>query len=489
MSKLSRSPFREILRILLFELAVPFASAGLCVIAMIFLEGSGLTLLLLLPLTVGAYFLFRKALRPYIFWIKAAAALLLLLLAVILLFMGRGNPESRIFYYSGQYFTVLYLPLLLFTLTAGVLPIIAVIIGAELIGALMTALLLKMRPGKKLVIGLCAAVAVLGAALGIRYATGPQFKYKGHGFDYMHGFSSTDFTDYTVYAKNSKLVTLPEPAAFTLENEADMPVMDGAEACYPVYAALARACYRNISEIEQNAPERTGYSNGRIVRFTNTIQGFSALLNGDVDLFFGAQPSADQLDWAGSEGVELVLTPIGKEGFVFFVEEDNPVSDLSSDQLRGIYHGDYTNWAQLGGLNQPIVAFQRPNNSGSQTRMLAFMGDVPLKEPLGYEVVSAMIGVLTEVAEYHNEAGAIGYSFRYFLAGLNQEKHVKMLCVDGVAPTPETIADNSYPLTGTLCLITRKDDPNPNVQKMIDFILSEQGQYIIEQTGYGRINP
>ncbi|MCQ2525120.1 MAG: hypothetical protein MJ123_12375 [Lachnospiraceae bacterium] len=86
--------------------------------------------------------------------------------------------------------------------------------------------------------------------------------------------------------------------------------------------------------------------------------------------------------------------------------------------------------------------------------------------------------------QYANEKGAIGYSFRYFLEELNQEKGVKMLSIDGVYPTLENIGNGSYPLTTNVCLVTRKNEPNPNVQKMIDFILSNDGQDIIRKTGY-----
>lgn len=154
------------------------------------------------------------------------------------------------------------------------------------------------------------------------------------------------------------------------------------------------------------------------------------------------------------------------------------------NELRAIYHGDITNWIELGGKNQEILAFQRPENSGSQTMMEYFMGDVPLKEPQTYEKVDAMMGVIKEVAQYANEKGAIGYSFRYFLEELNQEKGVKMLSIDGVYPTLENIENGSYPLTTNVCLVTRKNESNPNVQKMIDFILSDDGQEIIRKTGY-----
>ena len=266
-----------------------------------------------------------------------------------------------------------------------------------------------------------------------------------------------------------------------------MPVMDGAEACYPLYAAAAKAVYQDIAHIESNWADsgERAWTNGKIVTFTNTVVGFERLIEGNVDLFFGARPSADQLAYAAEQGVELEITPIGREAFVFFVEEDEPVDGLTQDQLRAIYHGDVTDWSQVGGRAGEIAAFQRPAGSGSQTMMEYFMGEVSLKEPQTYETVGSMEGVIRHVAQYANQRGALGYSFRYFIQGLSQEKGVKLLAVDGVTPDLAHIEDGSYPLTVPLCLVTRKDDPNPNVGKMIDFFLSPDGQTLVRETGYG----
>ncbi len=337
------------------------------------------------------------------------------------------------------------------------------------------------------------------AVSGYLYSNRPAVKYGGHGFDYMFGYSSTDFTDYTVYSRNSRLAVLDEPSAFVIENEADMPVLDGAEACYPLYAAFAKAVYKDIDVIESNwiSEGDRPVSNGKIVTFTNTVRGFSRLLNkskdlekylGGADMFFGARPSESQLLEAEELGVGLDITPIAKEAFVFFVEEDNPVDGITSEQIRAIYHGDITNWNQLGGKNQEILAFQRPHNSGSQTMMEYFMGDVSLKEPLSYEMVSAMSGIIHQVAQYANEEGALGYSFRYFLEELHQEENVKMLSVDGVYPSLENIKNGTYPLTADVCLITRAGEYDPDIQLMKDFILSEQGRELIEKTGYASLD-
>ena len=93
--------------------------------------------------------------------------------------------------------------------------------------------------------------------------------------------------------------------------------------------------------------------------------------------------------------------------------------------------------------------------------------------------------MIKAVKQYHNEAGAIGYTFRYFLEELNQEKGVKILSIDGVYPSVENIKNGSYPILADLVVSKLESNTKENVDKMIDFMLSEDGQYIVEQTGYG----
>ena len=174
--------------------------------------------------------------------------------------------------------------------------------------------------------------------------------------------------------------------------------------------------------------------------------------------------------------------------FVFFVNQNNPLNSLTTQQIKDIYHGDITNWKEVGGDSHDIVAFQRPERSGSQAMMNYFMGDVSLKVPLTYEMQSAMGGIITEVAQYYNEDGAIGYTFKYFLEGLNQEENVKILSVDGIYPTVENIKNQSYPISTFLYCVTLKSNEKENVKKLKEFLLSSQGQYIIEKTGYCGLN-
>ncbi|MEG0365617.1 MAG: substrate-binding domain-containing protein [Coprobacillus sp.] len=335
-------------------------------------------------------------------------------------------------------------------------------------------------------IGIACTVFFLMSAMNIYfYNNRPEVKYSGHGFEYMNGLSSTDLSDYYPYAVNSKLVILKEPSNFIIDNENDMPILDGAEACYPVYSAIAKAVYKDIDKIESSYKEKENpYSNGKIVSFTNTSIGYDRLFRKECDMFFGAKPSEAQLNDAQMLNADLEYTPIGKEGFVFFVNKDNPIDNLSVEQVKAIYHGDITNWKEVGGNDEKITAFQRPERSGSQSMMLHFMGDTTLKRPMTYEMQNAMGGIIKEVAQYHNESGAIGYTFKYFLEGLNQEKDVKIISIDGIKPTIENIKNQSYPISTYLYCVTLKNNKKDNVKKLKDYLLSDQGQYIIEQTGY-----
>ncbi len=419
--------------------------------------------------------------------INGISLLLLALCFTVLMVLGKGSVDSTA---VGQllWLTLPFCPLwLILSLMGERLILVLTIFLTYAAGYLFCTCRKGERPRWRRLVLPGVGLALCAALCTGLYCNRPEVRYGGHGFAYMHGFSSTDFSQYMVYSQPGKLAALDHPAAFQIQDEADMPVMDGAEACYPLYAAAAKAVYQDIAHIESNWADsgERAWTNGKIVTFTNTVVGFERLIEGNVDLFFGARPSADQLAYAAEQGVELEITPIGREAFVFFVEEDEPVDGLTQDQLRAIYHGDVTDWSQVGGRAGEIAAFQRPAGSGSQTMMEYFMGEVSLKEPQTYETVGSMEGVIRHVAQYANQRGALGYSFRYFIQGLSQEKGVKLLAVDGVTPDLAHIEDGSYPLTVPLCLVTRKDDPNPNVGKMIDFFLSPDGQTLVRETGYG----
>lgn len=282
---------------------------------------------------------------------------------------------------------------------------------------------------------------------------------------------------YQPFAENTQAVYLDEPS--TLQLTDSLPSIDGATALYPLYAAFVQATYPKEVDGE---PVNFSLYNGK-VRGGTTPQAYKRLIDGEVDLIFCARPSEEQRQAAERTGKQLHLTPIGREAFVFFVNAKNPISEITSGQIRDIYSGKTTNWSELGGENESIRPFQRPEGSGSQTMLEYIMGDTPIIEPLQEERIQGMGGIIHATARYKNYDNAIGYSFLFFATEMVRDNEIKLLTVDGVAPNVSTIADGSYPFTGDFYAITL-GEPEGNVRRLIEWVLSRQGQEVVKRTGY-----
>ena len=287
--------------------------------------------------------------------------------------------------------------------------------------------------------------------------------------------------DYQPFSRDNQLVTLDEPADFQLETPWALR-LDGATALYPVYAAFAQAVF---PESDDYVPFHS------TVECNGTIDAYQRLINGEVDMIFAAAPSQAQLEAAEHAGMELHMTPIGSEAFVFFVNSKNPVTGLTVEQVRGIYTGAITNWSQVGGRRQSIRPFQRAENSGSQSALQRLMGDLPLIEPEEEDRVAGMGGIIREVASYRNYRNAIGFSFRYYATEMVRNGDIRLLALDGVEPTKETIRDSTYPISSYFYAVTAApigkpapEERNETMAAFLNWILSPQGQTLVEETGY-----
>ena len=279
--------------------------------------------------------------------------------------------------------------------------------------------------------------------------------------------------EYLPFREDSKIVKIDSKTLKFTKDDA-LPRIDGASAAFPVYSAFVNAVYPNTKETELW---------GDVFQYNNTVGGYIELAQKNTDIFIGAYPSKDQITYAQKCNTEFIYTQIGWEAFVFFVHKDNPIQSLTAEQIKGIYSGRITNWKEVGGSDEEIIPFQRDNNSGSQSMMLRFMGDTPLMQA-ETKVIQGMGAVVEEVVDYQSRAGSIGYSFRYYLEGIVQNPEVKMIAVDGIAPTAENIQNNTYPIIAPVYAVTYEGNSNPNVALLVEWILSEEGQYIIEKTGY-----
>lgn len=110
--------------------------------------------------------------------------------------------------------------------------------------------------------------------------------------------------------------------------------------------------------------------------------------------------------------------------------------------------------------------------------------DTPIMEAPTELVNSMMSGIIEKVSDYRSKSNSIGFSFRYYVEGIIQNPDIKMLSVDGVAPTAENIENGSYSVVTPIYAVTYEENTNENVEKLLEWILSEEGQYILEETGY-----
>ncbi len=286
---------------------------------------------------------------------------------------------------------------------------------------------------------------------------------------------------YSPYVDNTKVATLDEPA--TLQITEDIPRMNGATALYPVYSAFARAVYPKYT-LDHITNGNDYHTEWNYLSCNNTTYAYEMIVDGDADIIFVAGPSKEQELYAEQNGVELVYTPIGREAFVFFVNARNPIENITVDEIKGIYSGKITHWTELGveGMSN-IKAFQRNEGSGSQSTLQRLMGDTPIVDPPTEDVISGMGGIIEKTADYKNYRNAIGYSFRFYSTEMVKNDQIKLLSINGVYPDIENIENETYPLTSYFYAVTRSD-VDENTKELVEWILSPQGQELIEKTGY-----
>ena len=360
-----------------------------------------------------------------------------------------------------SYYALIVTAMLLFS--SGINHIIAYI-GLIVVPSLLLPLIwLKNR--KKFLIIWCICAAVYGAALGTNFGI---IKYNKSIT--VNTSPNIDIQAYLPFEENSKIVKTDSKTLKLTEN---LPRIDGTAALFPVYSAFVNAVYPNTTKLHDG-----------IFEYNNTPDGYRLLAEKETDIFIGVYPSDEQKAYAEENQTTFEYTPIGTEAFVFFVHKDNPITNLTTKQIKDIYSGKITNWKDVGGKNEKIAAFQRNEGSGSQSMLKRFMGDTPIMDAPTEMVNDLMAGIIEQVADYKSKTNSIGFSFRYYVEGIIKNPDIKMISINGAAPTSENIRNGSYPILTSIYAVTYKENQNGNVDKLLEWILSDEGQYIINETGY-----
>ena len=259
---------------------------------------------------------------------------------------------------------------------------------------------------------------------------------------------------------------------FTL---AGMPRIDGSTANIPLISLTLQRLTGVPAAEADNAVKTTG-----------TPTAYRNLVGGDTDLLIVYEADETVKAEIKESGVALELHPIGRDALVFFTNESNPVTSLTTKQYRGIYTGKVARWSQVGGAKRKIVAYQRPEESGSQALLRKYVvGTAQMAKAPSERITAEMGGIISGVASYANTGNALGYSVYYYLANMYAVKGIKMLGAGGVMPSSQTIGDGTYPYTNDFYAIVRADEPAGSpARKVLEWLTGEQGRQAVVDAGY-----
>jgi phosphate transport system substrate-binding protein len=257
------------------------------------------------------------------------------------------------------------------------------------------------------------------------------------------------------------------PAEKTTVSEAQSITLKGSDTVLP----LAQA------EAEEFMAENSGKS--VTVTGGGSGVGIAALIDGEVNIAPASREMTDdEIKSAESKGINPVETTIAYDGITVIVNPSNSVSNLTFDQLRGIYNGSISNWKEVGGADAQIAVISRDSSSGTYKD---FQKDVLQGDEYRPDALTqpATGGIVTEVAQNTNAIGYIGFAYL--------DSSIKALSLDNgngsVAPTEESILNGSYPLSRSLYFYTN-GEPSGLIKEFTDFVTSEKGQKIVSTVGY-----
>ena len=283
-------------------------------------------------------------------------------------------------------------------------------------------------------------------------------------------------------APASSVSELEPIGLFTVE---DFPKLDGSTACIPLMAQMMADTTGIDLEVAQSgiSVSTTAYAWENFGLYPD--EEYTARM---LVVYEAPDYVKEELKEANAQ---LEQKPIGRDALVFIVNENNPVKSLTQQQLKDIYAGKITNWKDVGGEDLDIVPFQRGEDSGSQTlfKKLLIQGDELMDPPT--ELAPAAMGELVDsIAAYNNSANAIGFSVYYYIDQMYSQPGLRLLAVDDVTPSNDTIADESYPLCNEFYAVIHPDAAADSPERQLyDWLDTDAGQECIKKSGYVAVGP
>ncbi|HWQ04346.1 MAG TPA: PstS family phosphate ABC transporter substrate-binding protein [Longilinea sp.] len=215
--------------------------------------------------------------------------------------------------------------------------------------------------------------------------------------------------------------------------------------------------------------------------------GITSLINGTVDIANASRAiKSEEISAAEANGIEPVEHVIARDAIAVIVNPENPVSELTLDQISQIYRGAISNWQEVGGEDRPIVRLSRETNSGTHVYFLEEVvrlgnkNDKAIFSPLTLLLPSSE-GIISEVRDNPN---AIGYDGLGYVTS-----EVKVIGISSglgkpyVMPSVETVNDKSYPIARDLYMYSKKG-ANQTILDYMQWILTAEAQQIVRELGF-----
>ena len=309
---------------------------------------------------------------------------------------------------------------------------------------------------------------------------------------------------------------LPPPAAITAYTLDNIPVTDGSDSTQPLRTLLTcrqidMDCwweynatmpfsrwimmFAPMNIVVDGTVEQELYLDSintlssKLLNY-NTNASFLNMIRGekDVSLIVTARGiSRDEKKEAEERGVELISRPIAKDAFIFIVNRNNPVHNLTIEQMKKIYMGEITNWKEVGGNDAPIHPYIRNANSGSQEKMETVVM-AGLEMPKWDTMILHGMEAPYTMLEY--DVDGICYTPYYYYQYIARDEQILAISLDGIEPNRTTIADGSYPYITEVMASVRSDvDRSSTAYQMFYELATGQHNAIIEESGYVPMPP
>lgn len=213
--------------------------------------------------------------------------------------------------------------------------------------------------------------------------------------------------------------------------------------------------------------------------------GISSLINGTTDIAMASRDiKQSEIELAKKNNIDVNETILGYDGITIITNLENNLINISSEDLGKIFRGEIVNWKTLGGSDSEIVVLSRDSSSGTHEffkEHIVRNGNSKGSEEYGKNILymPSNESIKQEVTSNKNAIGYIGMGY--------MDKSVKNISVDSIQPSIENVSSKKYPIARAVYWYADKNT-TPEIKKLIDYAISDEGQIFIKKEGFVPIN-